>query len=442
MLANGQVFNDFALPTPTTWFYFSALLAVGFFFKFSRLLSIRNLDVLTIYLLVPGLLLLLENRINWYGYLWLLSGTAYFLLRCFLDLTLVRRPALTANLNQGGLAWMGVTFFISLVAVAARHPADEIENVPGGTVPVVQAQLQAEKVTGEVATQLAGQESDSYAVRFWLGRTLTILCHLAIVIGLIFMGYWHFQDSHAGLAAATFYLLLPYSYLLLPFNRLQVGQWHHVWPVALMIWALVVYRKPTGAGIFFGLATGTVHFPIFAVPAWMSFYGKRGAGRFALTWIITSVLAFLLWSHGAMPRSLYSALSLSDWQPWSEPLPGTPGFWNVVPGAWAYRLPVFILYAAFVIGTAFWPAPKNLAHLIALSAIVFLGIQFWYADQGGVHVFWYLPLLILLIFRPNLTDRQALPIDPDNDWVKKLGRLMGRITLWLFKLPNPPVQVG
>src|SRR5437879_4233308 len=62
MNAPGSTFLDFNLPNATTWFYFSLLLAVALFFKFSRFLSVRNLDVVTLFLLVPGLLLILEAR--------------------------------------------------------------------------------------------------------------------------------------------------------------------------------------------------------------------------------------------------------------------------------------------------------------------------------------------------------------------------------------------
>src|ERR1700752_1206266 len=57
-----SVFFDFNLPNATTWFYFSWLLAMALFFKFSRLLSVRNWDVVTVFLLVPGLLLIQEAR--------------------------------------------------------------------------------------------------------------------------------------------------------------------------------------------------------------------------------------------------------------------------------------------------------------------------------------------------------------------------------------------
>src|SRR5438105_3794371 len=57
-----SVFLEFSLPNATTWFYFSFLLAVALFFKFSRLLSVRNWDIATVFLLVPGFLLIQKMR--------------------------------------------------------------------------------------------------------------------------------------------------------------------------------------------------------------------------------------------------------------------------------------------------------------------------------------------------------------------------------------------
>ena len=37
-----------------------------------------------------------------------------------------------------------------------------------------------------------------------------------------------------------------------------------------------------------------------------------------------------------------------------------------------------------------------------------VGAQFWHAHDGGIYVAWYLPLLLLTIYRPNLEDRVAL----------------------------------
>ena len=55
----------------------------------------------------------------------------------------------------------------------------------------------------------------------------------------------------------------------------------------------------------------------------------------------------------------------------------------------------------------FWPADKNLAELIALSAALLVASQFWYLDKGGALVMLYLPLAIAMMFRPTLAHPQA-----------------------------------
>ena len=47
---------------PATWFYLSSLLTIGLYFKFSRLWSIRNLDLVLLILLAPGLLFVHYGR--------------------------------------------------------------------------------------------------------------------------------------------------------------------------------------------------------------------------------------------------------------------------------------------------------------------------------------------------------------------------------------------
>ena len=471
-----SVFYDFNLPNATTWFYFSFLLAVALFFRFSRLLSVRNWDVVTLFLLVPGLLILNESRTHSaevmaktvgeavlagplpgtgpagvgmvaavadpdlgptrplrFGYLWLLVGSAYLLIRCLIDLALERRPALSPNLTLGGLGWLSGALFVCLIAVAVRHPPE----VRSATVGKTGAPLElAQGATANIvqAETPPGTTTDA-EMRFWVQRTLALLCHLAIVAGLVVIGSRHFQDAASGMAAATFYLLLPYT-------GLQIGQLAHVWPMALVVWALALYRTPTFAGILLGLAAGTVYFPALVFPLWLSFYWRRGAGRFAAFFLLSAavclaVTAVILWTQGELEARVQSALALSDWQPWK--VPTEEGFWVGIH--WVYRIPVFIAYLAFVVTTAFWPAPKNLAHVLALSAAVLIGTQFWYADHGGVYVLWYLPLLLLMVFRPNLSDRRPLPIQPETDWLVRSGRLLGRVGAWLVRMPQPLARV-
>jgi len=439
MWAQESIFLDFKLPTATTWFYFSLLLAVALFFKFSRLLSMRNLDLVSLFLPVPGLLLLLgPGGESIWGYVWLMGASGFLLVRCLLDLALVRRPALRPNLDLGGLAWLAVALFVSLIAVAVKEP----------TRPDL-AEHKNTQVADSV-TRGGGRLLDRQGVPdadIWAARALAILCHLAVVVGLVVVGWRHFHDVHAGMAAATFYLLLPYTYLLLPHATVLAGQWHHVWPMALMVWAVVVYRRPALVGLLLGVAAGSVYFPLLVLPVWLSFYWRRGAGRCALGFVLgaglcLAYLAVLAWARGEGLHNLEAVLPMAvrDWLPsWGEPAVSTPGPWQ---GAhWAYRVPVFFAYVALMLLTVVWPAPKNLAHVLALSAALLIGTQFWYADQGGIYVLWYLPFLLLLVFRPNLSDCQPPPIVPETDWLTRWRRSLGRLLAALLGLRRPAVKV-
>lgn len=434
-----SIFLDFNLPNATTWFYFSLLLAVALYFKFSRFLSIRNSDILSLFLLVPGLLILQQaHEPNaerseswvWFGYLWLIVGSAYFFCRCLFDLALVRRPALSPNMNFGGLAWLGGALSVCLVPVALREkPHGPAEAAEVGKVPVAVAE--AKKIEGA---------APPFAEKQWVIPTLSLVCHLAVVIGLVLVGWRHFQDAHSGMAAATMYLLLPYT-------AVHIGQLHHVWPAALLVWTVLAYRMPTVAGLTLGLAAGSVYFPALLFPLWLSFYWRRGAGRFAAAFALSggislAIMVMILWYKGELESSVHSALTLSDWQAWKRP--STEGFWRWFDGTavhWAYRLPVFIAYLAFLVMTGFWPARKNLAHVLALTTALLIGIQFWHADQGGMYVLWYLPLLLLMVFRPNLSERVPPIIYPETDWLARALRSVGPFIHRLLRFPEPVVRV-
>jgi len=427
--AAGSIFLDIRLPNPTTWFYFSALLAIALFFKFARLLSIHNLDILTLFLFMPGLLLLSEpDGDNRWGFGLLLGASGYFLVRCLFDLGLARRPVLNPNLSFAGLLWLAGTLFVSLLAVPAESPGNKKSPEPGDSTSL-------DKAVPPTVEKFA--QSPPLVIE----RTLAMLCHLAITVGLVLIGARIFQDAEAGAAAAVVYLLLPYTFLLLPHTPLETalkaGRWDHAWPMAWMIWTVLAYRRPTVAGAFLGVAAGSVFFPVLVLPVWLSFYWRRGAGRFATAFVLSAglcigLLGLAIWLNGGEFFSiLKSPWNQSTWQPWQEPPADARSVWMNVH--WAYRVPVFIVYITFVVTTAFWPYPKNLAHVLALTAAILLGIQFWYADQGGVYVLWYLPFLLLLVFRPNLS--ACVPAVPGDDWV---ARLVRRIMHYLSRLRRHP----
>ena len=475
-----SIFLDFNLPNATTWFYFSFLLAIALFFKFSRLLSIRNLDVVMIFLLVPGLLVVQAARPQpiafekqpavqiaalvgqaalpdtpaalaehawrfsdqcgaalerprwlWYGYLWLFLGSLYFFCRCIFDLTLVQRPALAPNLQIGGLAWLAGALLICLLAVAYRQVERDIHPAPtngNASAPVLLMQSHDQSV---FAVTVLWQDWPTWAV-----AALAFAGHAAVSLGLFFVAWRHFQDLAAGMAAVTFYLMLPYT-------GLYVGHLNHVLPMALFLGTLLAYRYPTLTGGVLGMATAATYFPVFVLPIWLSFYRGRGAGRFLIAFLFMLALclcniALTLWQNDELERSIQMALDSGAWLPWKAPQASLEGFWTGVH--WAYRIPVFLVFLSFVLATTFWPAPKNLAHVIALSAAVFIGLQWWCADQGGVYILWYVPLLLLLVFRPNLQDRTAQPISAESDWLSRGLAWLARPVRRVLKLRETPVK--
>jgi hypothetical protein len=450
----GSIFFQIDLPNSTTWFYFSGLLAVALFFKFSRVFSVRNLDVLTLYLFAPGLLLLIEapqmrDRSEiWtlWGYRWLLIVCLYFLLRCLADLTLVRRPALDANLNLSGLGWLAAALFVSLVPVAwpVDRPGQQVTHaVPDDTADTAVAQTtdSVRRLAKGAIEPYAPADVDDPSLRRWTEFGLALLCHLSVVVALVLIGWRHFDDIRAGMSAATFYLLLPYTFLLLPDSPAGVGRWDHAWPMALVLWTVFTYRRPFLAGAFLGVAAGTSPFLLFILPVWLSFYRGRGSARFLLSFVLFAgvsvlVLGALLWlSEGETPPAPYVDWLRLATAIWNSPEGSFPGVWQGVHAA--YRVPVFIASLALVITSAFWPNPKNLAHVLALSAAALISVQFWHADRGGVYVLWFLPLLLLLVFRPNLSNAQP-PMPPGDDWLARLARRLGGRLLRLLPSRRAP----
>jgi hypothetical protein len=447
----GSIFFDVSLPNAATWLYFSFLLACAVFFRFDRLLILRNWDLVSLYLLVPGLLLVQEahavnaaiapefreglssigrldvERLNddvqaaidrrdgllLIGYIWLLAGTAFWFGRCLFDLGLERRPSLGQNLNLPGLICLGAALLVCLTIVAVRRLPDSPQQVGRGPVAISKVK---DGATAVVESQSPGNDRDRTATLVWVERCVTISLHLAVVSALVLIGAKHFRDPTTGVGMACLYLLIPYT-------AYHVSQVHHVWPAAIILWAILMYRRPAAAGAILGVAAGTAFFPFLMFPLWFGFYRGRGATRFATGFVTASGLSLaltagLLLLSGELREHLRITLSLSDWQPWRAP--HTEGIWQGTH--WAYRLPVFIGYMAFVVLTAFWPTPRNFGQVIAQSAAVVIGVQFWYADQGGVYVLWYLPLVLLMVFRPNLTDvRPPLP-QPYSGWISRLAR--------------------
>ena len=168
---------------PTTWVYLSSLLMIGLFFQFNRFWSVRNLDLVLLILLAPGLLMVNQarevaadepaatadiaptneepatdataaadpmasqptsavgghhvpsarRRMAYNGYLWLFSVSLAWLVRMLIDPTMIRRPLLEPNATKGCLLFLGCSLFIFLMAnVMTSDPSlDDLRAAEG-----------------------------------------------------------------------------------------------------------------------------------------------------------------------------------------------------------------------------------------------------------------------------------------------------------------------
>ena len=318
---------------PTTWVYVSALMTIGIYFKFRRFWSVRNLDLIGLVAFAPGLLLVSHQQ-EQLGFLWLFIVTGFFLVRLLLDPVMVRRPLLEPNLSASGLTFMGAALLVFLFANVITNKVPS--SIPSGTEQAQAAHGYADAPRQDAAAhsapghpwfhaivdfareEVASDNGDRQdlsrrsLVRQATVKTAAIIAHLAVVIGMVMIGYWHFDNIHTGVAAASLYLLLPYT-------AQMTGHVDHVVPAALLTWAVAAYRRPLAAGVLIALAAGTIFYPWFLLPLWWGFYWRRGLVRFSigvtaalLVLVISLMFAATSWLAGPPYPMLYSSTSLRE----------------------------------------------------------------------------------------------------------------------------------
>lgn len=423
---------------PTTWFYFASLLTIALFFKFNRLWSIRNVDLLGLVLLAPGILAVEYGGYKanvadqQLGFVWIFAVSALLLTRMLCDSMMVRRPMLEPNLTTGGLVFLGGSLLVFLLAnvittrpqrddMAGAAAADRLEARdatvdadqlarlgPGYPLLFVLPQISTQRIffapDGGDAPPEPG-DTGRRVVHETTARVMAIVSQLAIIAGMVVIGWRHFDNLRLGIAAAVLYLLLPYT-------ATMTGRVDHVLPGALVLWAIAAYRRPFLAGTLVGLAIGTIYYPVFLLPLWCSFYWERGVRRFALgVATALAVLVIALWFTS--PETTVFVGQLRQMFGWIFPSDvSLEGFWALPSQDPVFRLPVLAAFVAMIATLAIWPAPKNLGTLMSCTAAVLLGSQFWKAHNGGLFMAWYLPVLLLVVFRPNLENRVAVLMLP------------------------------
>ena len=414
-----EILYDYQPMSPTTWVYLSSLIMITVYFKFRRFWSVRNLDLVGLILFAPGLLLVLHGRemndaaarrsagsesqirdtertgdrqefsnkplsavgelppktldrkeksqdrpghlLEQRGYLWLFVVGGLFLLRMLIDSAMVRRPLLEPNLSASGLTFACAAMLVFLMSNVIAPPPPKTD----GAAPAKPSETPHETAEHAETRQILEQRGPGYPMFHVFSaesddpvkRATAIIAHLAVVLAMVLIGYRHFDNTHTGIAAATLYLLLPYTANFTP--RID-----HVVPAALLVWAIQSYRRPVVAGIFVGLASGLIWYPLFLLPLWCSFYWRRGLLRFSLSVLI--VLGLVAASLAFMPRNLgpYTYQFCHTFGLMHVRNRDICGFWEGYPDS--SRYPVIAAFVGMCGSMALWPAQKNLGSLLSL----------------------------------------------------------------------------
>jgi hypothetical protein len=412
-----------------------------------------------------------SQRLQRLGYVWLFSVGGVFLVRLLLDPILVRRPLLDPNLSIGGMVFLGCSLMTFMFADIVTAPVksetgDPRVNGPGyrwlQTLPVIDTSSDRHATGNSASSESSAVKGDQTNVPIngvetttgggtnapssanetnredlpagskppaspgtaptvpaidwqweWAAKSLVIANQVAIVLGLIFLGTYHFANFKSGVGMACIYLMVPYTVF-------YSGHPLHLLPGALMLWAMVAYRRPFWSGLLIGLAAGVAYYPIFLLPLWFSFYWDKGAVRFAIGVVSALALCILgLW---------FTAIDTGNWLSqlqqmfgfWLPVMEGLRGIWSLGWDA-NFRLPILVGFLVLAISFVFWPTRKNTGTLIAYSAAIMVAVQFWHGFGGGLYMAWYLPLTLATFFRPNLTDRDAVSQLGDG-WLRRFRR--------------------
>lgn len=500
------------------WLVYSAVLLLAIFFRFSRIWSVRNLDLLLLLTLsgtivvaatldpraeppatdamvqssssstdpakasvTEGQTTAAENAPVKNGgsepadeappnllapsvdpvYRWVtiagLIVSALLVVRLIFDESLTRRPRLEQNMNRAGLTFLLIpSFFILMTAVFLKDPpprnfvpfktGDALLNKTESSVETVAAADTPPPVetiiaaTAQKMAELSGQsnESDVPSVvsgaqnpNAWLAQLIILFSHTAVVLGLLYIGRRHFNSVQLGISMCCLYLILPCT----AYYVHRVG---HVVPAACMTWAVASYRKPAVAGVLLGLSCGTLFFAIFLLPLWAVFYGRKGSVRFGLSLAGVAAVSFatLALTSDTTSSFVSKLVVTANWSAFRLFDAATPLPEHAV-GQMFLRFVLAILFFLMLVALTVLPRKRNLENLLASSTAVIVMAQLWYPDDIGSYILWYLPLFLLVMFRPRL-DRFVPPAIDEKSAATRLpegsvnssGGGLSRVTLY------------
>jgi hypothetical protein len=188
----------------------------------------------------------------------------------------------------------------------------------------------------------------------------------------------------------------------------------HIAPAAVTMAAFAALTRPMLAGALLATAMATLFWPAFLFPAWLGYYWNSmvKARGFVIGFVLASLLIgvpVLLRSERIEGRGLISTILHETQGHQQDPnaYGSSPfGFWGLRGGLRAVlrdpivdgqpnTSPVFLMFAAFAIGSFFLARGRTEVQLALLTGALAIATQLWKIHGTGVYVTWYYGFLLL-----------------------------------------------
>lgn len=415
--------------------WLSIVLTFIFLGNFDRLLSLRNLDIILLYLICPFLLVLWQDKR--FTYAAIFAVTFLFFLRCLGGIRLKTEHNLkdNARLRKAAVVVMMLACLFHVQTVYERPIDDcgifsvigaqymiETGNLPYGSDvghmgvygPLLYLlHVPANKIFEpdvDFGSQGGALEWGPYEKFEMRGaQTVVLVFDLLAMLGLYCFGT-KYGDKTTGLALALAFALCPYVVGIGAAGGLQWTS--HIVGIAFIVFALVFVNRPIIAGLLLGLGSGMLYYPAFLFVLWLCYYtrtnGRREAVKFltafASVGIACIVMIVVLVEPAGESRGLSSLGAFVNdtiyFQQFSDGYGRSPfSFWGQYPNIAKWAKPTAgIAYLLFCLLIGFLPGRMNMRRLVAMTAAILVGTQFTLSHGGGTYIGFYIAPLIILLF--------------------------------------------
>ncbi len=418
--------------------WLSIVLVFVFLGNSSQVLSLRNLDIILLYLLCPFLLVLWESKS--FAYTGIFAVTLLFFLRCLLGAWLKSKQLLKDNANlRKHTVFVLVLACLLHVQTVYERPIDDsglcsvigaeyiiqTGKLPYGTefghIGVYGPLLYALHIPANWIFQ-PDVNFDSQRGAFDWGpyeefemrgaQTVVLVFDLLAMLGLYCFGR-KYGDKTTGVFLSLAFALCPY---VIGIGGAGGLQWtSHIVGTAFVVFALVFISRPTVAGLMLALGSGMLYYPAFLFALWFCYYVRTSTWReglkflaaFATVGLACVVMILILVVPDGESKGLSSLEAFINdtvyFQQFSESYGRSPfSFWGQYPSIAKWGKPIAgASYLLFCLLIGFVPGRMDIRRLVALTAAVLVGTQFTLSHGGGTYIGFYIAAFIILLFGPS-----------------------------------------